>query len=114
MLLQTDGVAKGLPANAAAERSGSAVRTPDVDLQPVRGGEHLKHNWFFNDSMSATSWMFHKFSGFNLLIRVSGALKLMKYVTIQNVEMSVGAFGALPFSHGLIINLNLYYSSYSA
>lgn len=37
VLLQTDGVAKGLPANAATERSGSAVGTPDVDLQPMRG-----------------------------------------------------------------------------
>lgn len=54
VLLQTDGVAKGLPANAAAEGSGSAVRAPDVHLQPVRGGEHLKQNRSFNDNTSAT------------------------------------------------------------
>lgn len=54
MLLQTDGVAKGLPTNAAAERSGSAVGTPDVDLQPVRGGEHLKQNRPSHDNVGST------------------------------------------------------------
>lgn len=35
VLLQTDGVTKGFSADAAAERSRSTVRPPDVNLQSV-------------------------------------------------------------------------------
>lgn len=35
VLLQTDGVAEGFPADAAAKRSRSTVRPPDVNLQSV-------------------------------------------------------------------------------
>lgn len=78
MLLQTDGMAKGLSTNTAAERSGSAVGAPDVDLQPVRGGEHLKQNRSFYDNVDSTvecnqldvSKIFNlNSSEFNLLIR---------------------------------------------
>lgn len=44
VLLQADGVAEGLPADAAAEGPRSAVGAPDVDLQPVGGGKHLKQD----------------------------------------------------------------------
>lgn len=91
MLLQADGMAKGLPTNTAAERSGSAVGTPDVDLQPVRGGEHLEQKPPFHDRVDSTvesnqldvSKMFNLTSSeYNLLIRVFWALKLIKYVAI--------------------------------
>jgi len=36
VLLQTDRVTKGFSADAAAERSHSAVRPPDVNLQSMR------------------------------------------------------------------------------
>lgn len=42
MLLQTDGVAEGFSADVAAKRSGSTVGPPDVDLQSVGRGEHLR------------------------------------------------------------------------
>lgn len=41
MLLQADGVAKGLSADTAAKRSHPAVGPPNVDLQSMRGREHL-------------------------------------------------------------------------
>ena len=44
VLLQTDCMAKGFSADAAAKRSHSTVRPPDVNLQSVRCGEYLQHN----------------------------------------------------------------------
>lgn len=41
VLLQTDGVAEGFPADAAPKGPHSAVGPPDVNLQAVRRGEHL-------------------------------------------------------------------------
>lgn len=41
VLLQTDSVAEGFSADVAAKRPRSAVRPPDVDLQPVGRREHL-------------------------------------------------------------------------
>lgn len=42
VLLQANGVAEGLPANAAAERPGTAVGASHVHLQSVRSGEDLR------------------------------------------------------------------------
>lgn len=44
VLLQADCMAKGFSANAAAKRSHSAVRSPNVNLQPMRCWEHLQHS----------------------------------------------------------------------
>lgn len=41
VLLQAHGVAERFAANVARKRPRAAVRSADVDLQPVRGGEHL-------------------------------------------------------------------------
>lgn len=49
VLLQTDSVAEGLPADAAAKRSRATVRPPDVDLQPVGRRENLKQSWSVNE-----------------------------------------------------------------
>lgn len=41
MLLKTDGVAKGFPTSLTNKWSGSAVRSPDMNLQSMRRRENL-------------------------------------------------------------------------